>query len=49
MACSDMRLEDALLEALPRMRSYFVDKGVLTLKGADGNTLALLTDENAAR
>ncbi len=49
MACSDMRLEDALLEALPRVRSYFVDKGVLTLKGADGNTLALLTDENAAR
>ena len=49
MACRDMRLEDALLQALPHVRSYAVDKGVLILKGPDGKVLVKLTDEGTAR
>lgn len=45
MACHDMRLEDALLSALSHVRSYSIENGVLLLKGADGKTLAELTDK----
>ena len=37
------------LQALPHVRSYAVDKGVLILKGHDGKVLLKLTDEGTVR